>query len=228
MDNTKSVDRLSKASNQTSLLSLTKWEVKINILCVGSKKKTLNSTFWLTKYGVKSKRQKRARRQNENIPSYRSLSVSNGGWCYSNRTVIKASISSHLCALCLKTHAHKHTLAHTCRESQKCFVPPAHLKSIKGCACVYTCVCLGGGVKIILNYTFVTWKAFCLLCMSSSSLINSAILTFQLLIIHQTSTLHCLFLSMSSPISFSSFIPLVLDIFQAFHFSVLMYACQIQ
>lgn len=227
MDNTKSVDRLSKASNQISLLSLTKWEVKINILCVGSKK-TLNSTFWLTKYGVKSKRQKRARRQNENIPSYRSLSVSNGGWCYSNRTVIKASISSHLCALCLKTHAHKHTLAHTCRESQKCFVPPAHLKSIKGCACVYTCVCLGGGVKIILNYTFVTWKAFCLLCMSSSSLINSAILTFQLLIIHQTSTLHCLFLSMSSPISFSSFIPLVLDIFQAFHFSVLMYACQIQ
>lgn len=197
-------------------------------LVCGLKKKTLNSTFWLTKYGVKSKRQKRARRQNENIPSYRSLSVSNGGWCYSNRTVIKASISSHLCALCLKTHAHKHTLAHTCRESQKCFVPPAHLKSIKGCACVYTCVCLGGGVKIILNYTFVTWKAFCLLCMSSSSLINSAILTFQLLIIHQTSTLHCLFLSMSSPISFSSFIPLVLDIFQAFHFSVLMYACQIQ
>lgn len=226
MDNTKSVDRLSIANDQT-LLSLTKWEVKINILCVGSKK-TLNSTFWLTKYGVKSKRQKRARRQNENIPSYRSLSVSNGGWCYSNRTVIKASISSHLCALCLKTHAHKHTLAHTCRESQKCFVPPAHFKSIKGCACVYTCVCLGGGVKIILNYTFVTWKAFCLLCMSSSSLINSAILTFQLLIIHQTSTLHCLFLSMSSPISFSSFIPLVLDIFQALHFSVLMYACQIQ
>lgn len=193
-----------------------------------AQKKSLNSTFWLTKYGVKSKRQKRARRQNENIPSYRSLSVSNGGWCYSNRTVIKASISSHLCALCLKTHAHKHTLAHTCRESQKCFVPPAHLKSIKGCACVYTCVCLEGGVKIILNYTFVTWKAFCLLCMSSSSLINSAILTFQLLIIHQTSTLHCLFLSMSSPISFSSFIPLVLDIFQALHFSVLMYACQIQ
>lgn len=197
-------------------------------LVCGLKKKSLKSTFWLTKYGVKSKRQKRARRQNENIPSYRSLSVSNGGWCYSNRTVIKASISSHLCALCLKTHAHKHTLAHTCRESQKCFVPPAHLKSIKGCACVYMCVCLGGGVEIILNYTFVTWKAFCLLCLSSSSLINSAILTFQLLIIHQTSTLHCPFLSMSSPISFSSFIPLVLDIFQAFHFSVLMYACQIQ
>lgn len=115
-----------------------------------AQKKSLNSTFWLTKYGVKSKRQKRARRQNENIPSYRSLSVSNGGWCYSNRTVIKASISSHLCALCLKTHAHKHTLTHTCRESQKCFVPPAHFKSIKGCACVYTCVCLEGGLKSFL------------------------------------------------------------------------------
>lgn len=68
----------------------------------------------------------------------------------------------------------------------------------------------GGGYKLILNYTFVTWKAFCLLCMSSSSLINSAILTFQLLIIHQISTHLCLFLSMSS--SFSSLIPLVLDI----------------
>lgn len=53
----------------------------------------------------------------------------------------------------------------------------------------------GGGVKIILNYTFVTWNAFCLLCVSCSRLINSVNLTFLLLIIHKTSTILYLFLS---------------------------------
>lgn len=76
-------------------------------------------------------------------------------------------------------------------EAQKCFVPPTHLSSIKS-VCAY--MLGGGGVKIILNYTFVTWIACCLLCLSSSSLINSAILAFQLLIRHKTSTRHCLFI----------------------------------
>lgn len=38
-------------------------------------------------------KKKKATRQNENIQSYHSVSVSDGGLCYSNRTVIKASIS---------------------------------------------------------------------------------------------------------------------------------------
>lgn len=48
--------------------------------------------------------------------------------------------------------------------------------------------------------------------MSSSSLINSAILTFQLLIIHKTSTPLRLFYLCLPPFHFSSLIPLVLNI----------------
>lgn len=109
------------------------------------------------------------------------------GWCYSNRPVIKASISSQSHTW---THISVHQNTHTqAMEAQKCFVPPTHLSSIKS-----VCAYMLGGVKIILNYTFVTWIACCLLCLSSSSLINSAILAFQLLIRHKTSTRHCLFI----------------------------------
>lgn len=91
---------------------------------------------------------------------------------------------------------------------------------------VFMCVLLGGRrwlYKIILNYTFVTWNTFYLLCMSSGSLINSAIPTFQLLIMHQTST-SLSFLSMSSPIQFLSSFPWSFT-FQGFHLNVLMYVC---
>lgn len=113
-------------------------------------KKTLNSTFWLTKYGVKSKRQKRARRQNENIPSYRSLSVSNGGWCYSNRTVIKASISSHLCALCLNTSTHSRR--HAGNHKNALFLPPTSSPSRGVHVCIRVCVWEGGLKSFLITH----------------------------------------------------------------------------
>lgn len=96
--------------------------------------------FRLKKYGVKSKRQKKARHQNENIPSYHSASVSDGGWCYSNRTVIKASISSHsqtcMCSLSKHTNAHSQTYAG--EHKNTLFLPPTSSPS-RG-------VCVWGGV----------------------------------------------------------------------------------
>lgn len=166
----------------------------------------------------KLKDKKKAWRQNENIPSYHSVSVSDGGCCYSNRTVIKASISSHSHT---STHSlSKHTHMHAGKRKYALFLPPTSSPS-RG-VCVWK-----GGYKIILNYTFVTWKAFCLLCMSSSSLINSAILTFQLLIIHKTSTPLCLFHLCLPPFHFPPS-SLWSSTVRSFHLSVLMYACQIQ
>ena len=216
---TKIVGRLSKASDHPSLLLLIKRGVKINILC-GLQKQSLKSTCSGWKNMVsKLKDKKKAWRQNENIPSYHSVSVSDGGCCYSNRTVIKASISSH-------SHTSTHSLSkhtHTCMQRSANMLCFSHPPLVHQGVCVYG----RGGYKIILNYTFVTWKAFCLLCMSSSSLINSAILTFQLLIIHKTSTPLCLFYLCLPPFHFPPS-SLWSSTVQSFHLSVLMYACQIQ
>lgn len=123
------------------------------------------------------------------------------GWCYSNRPVIKASISSqshtwtHISVLQnTPTDIHTDTHTHTkWKHKNALFLLPIFRPS-RVCVSVRVRARVGGGVKIILNYTFVTWIACCLLCLSSSSLINSAILTFQLLIRHKTSTRRRLFI----------------------------------
>lgn len=56
---------------------------------------------------------KKSRRQNKNIPSYHSPSVSDGGCCYSNRTVIKESISS-----CARAHTSPRQSANTRTHTQ--------------------------------------------------------------------------------------------------------------
>lgn len=77
--NQKCVRRLSKASDQPSLLLLIKWEVKINILCVwaGWKKAIFKiHMFWLKKCGVKTKRQKKKGETSKWKHPFLSLSIS--------------------------------------------------------------------------------------------------------------------------------------------------------
>ena len=139
---TKIVGRLSKASDHPSLLLLIKRGVKINILC-GLQKQSLKSTCSGWKNMVsKLKDKKKAWRQNENIPSYHSVSVSDGGCCYSNRTVIKASISSHSHT---STHSlSKHTHTHAEKRKYALFLPPTSSPS-RG-----VCVWEGGVIKSFL------------------------------------------------------------------------------
>lgn len=144
---------------------------------------------------------------------HRNLSLRISEWrgrCSSNRTVIKACISS-------QSHTWTHTpflskCTHDGRIKMLCSPYPSIVLSrvcVHACMCVCACVCWG--VKIILNYTFVTWKAFCLLWARGVWLIQQS--SHSNCSLYTKLPLYSVFLSTSSPISCSSpiLIRLVLD-----------------